>query len=160
MTSPARLSLLENVHSKEGAAVLKLVKLLLPSLSNYEDLDQLVAPQIVRLVEHCMRCATRSSQPLGYLQIVRAVFKAANPQAPYNSKLRACQQELAPHLSTYLTCFTTWLAGPNVGNLRALLVELCLMLPVQMSGLIPLLPRMARPLLNALSQVNPLPAGE
>ncbi len=69
--------------------------------------------------------------------------------------LDALQAELALQLPGHLDRLCAWLSGPNVGELRTLLVELCLTLPVGLGApLIPLLPRMVRPLLSALTHVG------
>ncbi|KAL6756896.1 hypothetical protein V8C86DRAFT_2435829, partial [Haematococcus lacustris] len=147
--SASRLHLLEQHEEPQGALVLKLIQLALGAVSNMEGPDVLVAPLVLRLLEACMKAATASAQPAGYLQVVRALFKAVKAAG---AKMAGLQAELAAPCALHLAAFTTWLAAPGGLALRPLLLELCLNLPVQVSALIPILPRIARPLLSALTQ--------
>lgn len=63
-------SALGRLDSQEGAVAVKVIKLLLAALAGAGvDLEPVVGPCLVKLVERCVRAAAREAEPLGYLQV-------------------------------------------------------------------------------------------
>ena len=132
---------------QEGALTLKLFKLLFAAFSNYVDMEPVILPHLVHMMERVMQLVVTEKQSAGYLQLLRSFFKGVHSAG---SKLKSVHAELLPFLQPCLTLILAMLNGPNVSELRNLLLELCLTLPAQLSHLLPLLPRLMKPLVQAL----------
>ena len=59
-------------------------------------------------------------------------------------------QELVPLMQPALTLFLSLLDGPDVGVSKDVLVELCLLLPLELEKKYPVLPKLMKPLVMAL----------
>jgi transformation/transcription domain-associated protein len=57
---------------------------------------------------------------------------------------------MAPYVEPCLSLALSMLAGPLAAEQRPLLLELCLTLPAQLTGVLPLLPRLVRPVTMAI----------
>ncbi|KAF5826786.1 hypothetical protein DUNSADRAFT_2066, partial [Dunaliella salina] len=66
---------LRDLTSKEGSTTLKLFKLVFAAFPSVADLEPAVAPQIVHLLERCLRLVVIEEHPAGYLQLMRSIFK-------------------------------------------------------------------------------------
>jgi transformation/transcription domain-associated protein len=84
-----------------------------------------------------------------YLMLLRLLFKGA--ASARDAAKKALYAELAPRVPNALASLLALLDGPNCADAyRPLLVELALTLPAPLSALLPLLPKLMRPLLAAL----------
>jgi hypothetical protein len=110
-------------------------------------MEPVILPHLVHMMERVMRLVVTEKQPAGYLQLLRSFFKVVHSTG---SKLKSVHAELLPFLQPCLALILAMLNGPNVSELRNLLLELCLTLPAQLSHLLPLLPRLMKPLVQAL----------
>ena len=126
--------------------MLKLYRLVFVGLTSPDGEALLVAP-LAAAFDACLERASSEREPRGYLSLLRVFFKACQAS---REPLKALYQECVPRLAPALSSFLAMIHGPNSTPLRPLLVELCLTLPAQLSSLLPLLPRLMRPLVLAL----------
>jgi transformation/transcription domain-associated protein len=153
LLAPSHLDLLGRMGTREAAASLKAIKMLLAPLSAaLADMEPVIAPRLARCVERCLAAATTANEPIGYLQLLRSILKVTVGLVA--QKRSVLQQALAPLLPSCLRLFIAMLDGPNSTELRPLLLELCLTLPFQPDALPPSIPKLVRPMLNALTQVK------
>ncbi|GAX77356.1 hypothetical protein CEUSTIGMA_g4802.t1 [Chlamydomonas eustigma] len=129
-----KLPLLANTKTKEGAITLKLFKLLFTAFvtSNLE-VESLLSPILVVLMGRVTRLLASEQDITGYLQFLNVIFK---PLSGSGLKLKALIPDLLPFIQPILNIATATLAGPNVQDLRQLLVEVVLHLPAQLPGLL------------------------
>lgn len=85
-------------------------------------------------------------QPLAP-QLLRSFFKAV---ASSSTKWKMVYNTLQPYVEPCLSMVLSMLGGPHPAELRGVLLEICLTLPAQLTGVLPLLPRLMRPLTLAI----------
>lgn len=78
-------------------------------------------------------------KPRGYLELLWYLFK---------SKIHC--QDLDGLMQPALDLFLNMLEGPDIGVRRDLIVELCLLLPLELEKKYPILPKLMKPLVMAL----------
>lgn len=84
-------------------------------------------------------------RPQGYLELLWYLFK---------SKIHC--QDLDGLMQPALELFLSMLDGPDVGVRRDLIVELCLLLPLELEKKYPILPKLMKPLVMALKASSQL----
>ncbi|KAI9081282.1 hypothetical protein K1719_036782 [Acacia pycnantha] len=104
-----------------------------------------VLPHVPVIMEFCMKNATDVERPLGYVQLLRTMFKAL-----HGCKFELLLRDLIPMLQPCLNMLLTMLEGPTGEDMRDLLLELCLTLPARLSSLLPCLSRLMKPLVLCL----------
>lgn len=142
-----KLPCLADSSSKEAAVVLKLFKLVFTGVERLQDADTLLAPHLIAMVDKSLKMAVEATDPAGFLHLLRSFFKASQLAAP---KFKTTQVDFVPLLTPTLQSLLFMLNGPNMQELRHLLIELTLMLPVQLSSLLPSIHKLMRPLVMAL----------
>ncbi|GFR40173.1 hypothetical protein Agub_g730, partial [Astrephomene gubernaculifera] len=142
-----QLPLLSSVTSEEGALALKLFKLLFAFVSNYHDMEPVLLPHLTRMMDKALRAAVSEREAAGYMQLLRSFFKAV---ASASSKWKVMYNALSPHVEPCLSLVLAMLGGPHPPELRGVLLEICLTLPAQLTGVLQLLPRLMRPLTMAI----------
>lgn len=103
--------------------------------------EPLVAPHMVSLLERSLRLVVSERDPYGHLQLMRSMFKAVAGAGP---KLKLIYADLLPLVQPVLGTVSEMLAGPNAKDLQTLLLELCLNLPAQLNNLISLMPKLMK----------------
>ncbi|TYI41023.1 hypothetical protein ES332_A02G205400v1 [Gossypium tomentosum] len=109
------------------------------------DFERILQPHVPVIMEVCMKNATEVEKPLGYLQLLRTMFKALA-----GCKIELLLRDLIPMLQPCLNMLLTMLEGPTGEDMRDLLLELCLTLPARLSSLLPHLPRLMKSLVLCL----------
>ncbi|KAA3457543.1 transformation/transcription domain-associated protein-like [Gossypium australe] len=109
------------------------------------DFERILQPHVPVIMEVCMKNATEVEKPLGYLQLLRTMFKALA-----GCKIELLLRDLIPMLQPCLNMLLTMLEGPTAEDMRDLLLELCLTLPARLSSLLPHLPRLMKSLVLCL----------
>ncbi|OMO57052.1 hypothetical protein CCACVL1_26034 [Corchorus capsularis] len=109
------------------------------------DFERILQPHVPVIMEVCMKNATEVEKPLGYLQLLRTMFRALA-----GCKFELLLRDLIPMLQPCLNMLLTMLEGPTAEDMRDLLLELCLTLPARLSSLLPHLPRLMKPLVLCL----------
>ncbi|KAE8707127.1 hypothetical protein F3Y22_tig00110387pilonHSYRG00919 [Hibiscus syriacus] len=109
------------------------------------DFERILQPHVPVIMEVCMKNATEVEKPLGYLQLLRIMFRALA-----GCKIELLLRDLIPMLQPCLNMLLTMLEGPTAEDMRDLLLELCLTLPARLSSLLPHLPRLMKSLVLCL----------
>jgi transformation/transcription domain-associated protein len=149
-----KLELLKQPDLPQAKLLLQLLRLLFSAVAKYPaECESVMRPHVLTLMETCMKNATELDKPIGYMQLLRIMFRALS-----GGKFAALYQEFIGTLQPCLTALLTMLEGPSGQDMRDLLVELCLTLPARLSALLPYLPRLMKPLVLALKRSDDLVA--
>ncbi|KAM0940239.1 putative non-specific serine/threonine protein kinase [Dioscorea sansibarensis] len=107
--------------------------------------ERVLQPHVHVIMDVCMKSATEVDKPLGYMHLLRNMFRSLNG-AKFDNLLR----DLIPSLQPCLNLLLAMIEGPTSEDMKDLLIELCLTLPARLSSLLPHLPRLMKPLVLAL----------
>ncbi|KAM7263761.1 hypothetical protein ACFE04_001444 [Oxalis oulophora] len=141
-----KLDVLKNPDSPAAKLVLHLFWLIFNAVAKAPaDFERILQPHVSVIMEVCMKNATEVEKPLGYLQLLRTMFKAL-----LGCKFELLLRDLIPMLQPCLNMLITMLEGPTGEEMRDLLLELCLTLPARLSSLLPYLTRLMKPLVLCL----------
>ncbi|CAN7108366.1 unnamed protein product [Brassica rapa subsp. narinosa] len=142
----SKLGVLKNPDSAATKLVLHLFRCLFGAVSKApSDFERILQPQVPVIMEVCVKNATEVEKPLGYMQLLRTVFRGLA-----GCKFELLLRDLIPMLLPCLNMLLTMLEGPAAEDMRDLLMELSLTLPARLSSLLPYLPRLMKPLVFCL----------
>ncbi|XP_058091042.1 uncharacterized protein LOC131237348 isoform X3 [Magnolia sinica] len=142
----SKLDVLKNPDTPAAKLVLHLFRLLFVAVAKApSDCERILQPHVPVIMEVCMKNATEVEKPLGYMQLLRTMFRALN-----GGKFELLLRDLIPTLQPCLNMLLAMVEGPTSEDMRDLVLELCLTLPARLSSLLPHLPRMMKPLVLAL----------
>ncbi|CAL5373324.1 unnamed protein product [Camellia sinensis] len=142
----SRLDVLKHPDSPAAKLVLHLFRFLFGAVAKApSDCERILQPHVPVIMEACMKNATEVEKPLGYLQLLRTMFRALA-----GGKFELLLRDLIPTLQPCLNMLLAMLEGPTGEDTRDLLLELCLTLPARLSSLLPHLPRLMKPLVLCL----------
>ncbi|GLT44576.1 hypothetical protein SLA2020_184620 [Shorea laevis] len=142
----SKLDVLKNPDSPAGKLVLHLFRFIFGAVAKApSDFERILQPHVPVIMEVCMKNATVVEKPLGYLQLLRIVFRALA-----GCKFELLLRDLIPMLHPCLNMLLTMLEGPTAEDMKDLLLELSLTLPARLSSLLPHLPRLMKPLVLCL----------
>lgn len=141
-----KLDVLKNQDSPAAKLVLHLFRILFGAVSkNPSECERILQPHVLVILEVCMKNAIEVERPLGYMQLLRTLFRALA-----GGKFELLLRDLIPILQPCLNMLLAMLEGPSGEDMRDLLLELCLTLPARLSSLLPHLPRLMKPLVLCL----------
>ena len=132
--------------------VVKLMQQLLNSISSVEGGDEILRPHLVQLVDKCIRGIVSVRDPTGYARVLRYVFRAVDAQS---SKFNQLHCDLQPCVAPCFEVFLEALRGPVSSQLRGMIVELCLILPMRKAMVLPEMRSIIKPLTEALEAETP-----
>ncbi|KAE8010614.1 hypothetical protein FH972_006971 [Carpinus fangiana] len=142
----SKLDVLKHPDSPAAKLVLHLFRFIFGSVTKApSDFERILQPHVPVIMEVCMKNATEVERPLGYMQLLRIMFRALA-----GCKFELLLRDLIPTLQPCLNMLLTMLEGPTGEDMRDLLLELCLTLPARLSSLLPYLPRLMKPLVLCL----------
>lgn len=142
----SKLDVLKHPDSPEAKLVLHLFRFIFGAVAKAPtDFERILQPHVPIIMEVCMKNATEVERPLGFMQLLRTMFRALA-----GCKFELLLRDLMPMLQPCLNMLLTMLEGPTGEDLRDLLLELCLTLPARLSSLLPHLPRLMKPLVLCL----------
>lgn len=148
----SKLDVLKHPESPAAKLVLLLFGYIFNAVNRSpSDFERILQPHVPVIMEICMKSATEVEKPLGYMKLLRMMFKALSV-----CKFELLLRELIPMLLPCLNMLLTMLEGPTGEDMRELLLELCLSLPARLSSLLPYLPRLMKPLVLCLRGSNEL----
>ncbi|KAF6164802.1 hypothetical protein GIB67_015980 [Kingdonia uniflora] len=107
--------------------------------------ERILQPHVPVIVDVCLKNASESDRPLGYLQLLLTVFRALS-----DGKFELLLRDLIPTLQPCLNMLLAMAEGPAGEDMKDLVLELCLSLPAKLSSLLPYLPRLMKPLVLSL----------
>ncbi|XP_020600148.1 LOW QUALITY PROTEIN: transformation/transcription domain-associated protein-like [Phalaenopsis equestris] len=141
-----KLDALKHPDSPAGKLVLQLFRYLFVSVAKSPaECERMLQPHIPSIFEICMKNAIEVEKPLGYMHLLRSMFRSLNG-GKFDTLLRDLMQYLQPCLNMLLAM----IEGPSGEDMRDLVLELCLTLPARLSSLLPHLPRLMKSLVLAL----------
>lgn len=141
-----KLDVLKNPESPAAKLVLHLFRFIFGAVAKApSDFERILQPHVPVIMEACMKNATIIEKPLGYLQLLRTMFRALT-----GCKFELLLRDLIPMLQPCLNMLLTMLEGPTAEDMKDLLLELSLTLPARLSSLLPYLPRLMKPLVLCL----------
>lgn len=146
--------LLPRIHeigdsSNSNNACLKLFKLVINSVvttSLATENEKILQPYLKQIILRSIECAQQSSDPYNYFILLRALFRSigVGNHELLNQEFLTLLHFLLQRLNEYQSC-------QHRQHLRELFIELCLTVPVRLSVLLPYLPLLMEPLVNALN---------
>lgn len=126
---------------------LKLFKLVFGSVSVFPtENEKMLKPHLHALVNKSLEYALKAKEPYNYFLLMRALFRSIG-----GGNHDLLYQEFLPLLPVLLQSLNELQTGLHKQNLKDLFVELCLTVPVRLSSLLPYLPMLMDPLVNALN---------
>ncbi|XP_057469291.1 transcription-associated protein 1-like [Actinidia eriantha] len=142
----SKLDVLKHPDSPAAKLVLHLFWFLFGAVAKApSDCERILQPHVPVIMEACMKNATEVEKPLGFLQLLRTMFRALS-----GGKFELLLRDLIPTLQPCLNMLLAMLEGLTGEDMRDLLLELCLTLPARLSSLLPHLPRLMKPLVLCL----------
>ncbi|KAL3681984.1 hypothetical protein R1sor_000006 [Riccia sorocarpa] len=142
-----KLEVLKQPDLPAAKLVLQLFRYLFVAVVKFPgECERVLQPHVLTLMECCMKNATEVEKPLGYMQLLRIMFRALS-----GGKFELLFREFISTLQCCLTMLLGMLEGPTGLDMKDLVVELCLTMPARLSSLLPHLPRLMKPLVLALN---------
>ncbi|KAI4327728.1 hypothetical protein L6164_020154 [Bauhinia variegata] len=142
----SKLDVLKHPDTPAAKLVLHLFRFIFGAVAKApSDFERILQPHVPVIMEFCMKNATEVERPLGYMQLLRTMFRALA-----GCKFELLLRDLIPMLQPCLNMLLSMLEGPSVEDMRDLLLELCLTLPARLSSLLPYLSRLMKPLVCCL----------
>ncbi|KAK8962950.1 hypothetical protein KSP40_PGU020559 [Platanthera guangdongensis] len=142
----SKLDSLKHPDTPSGKLVLQLFRYLFLSVAKAPtECERMLQPHIPVIFDICMKNAIEVDKPLGYMYLLRSMFKSLN-----GGKFDTLLRDLIPSLQPCLNMLLAMIEGPIGEDMRDLVLELCLTLPARLSSLLPHLPRLMKPLVLAL----------
>ena len=130
-------------------ACLKLFKLVINSVAtttSANENEKILQPYLKQIILRSIECAQLTSDPYNYFILLRALFRSigVGNHELLNQEFLTLLHFLLQRLNEYQSC-------KHRQHLRELFIELCLTVPVRLSVLLPYLPLLMEPLVNALN---------
>lgn len=148
----SKLDVLKHPDTPAAKLVLQLFGFIFRAVTKApSEFERILQPHVPVIIDVCMKNAIDVEKPLGYMQLLRMMFRALS-----GCKFELLIRELIPVLQPCLNMLLTMLEGPTGEDMRELLLELCLSLPARLSSLLPHLPRLMKPLVLCLKGNNEL----
>ncbi|XXG86133.1 hypothetical protein AAC387_Pa11g1088 [Persea americana] len=148
----SKLDALKHPDTPAAKLVLHLFRLLFVAVGKFPpECERILQPHVPVIMEVCMKNATEVEKPLGYMQLLRTMFRSLN-----GGKFELLLRDLVPTLQPCLNMLLLMVDGPTGEDMRDLVIELCLTLPARLSSLLPHLPRLMKPLVLALKASDEL----
>ncbi|KAL6010354.1 hypothetical protein ACLOJK_000785 [Asimina triloba] len=142
----SKLDILKNPDTPAAKLVLQLFRLLFVAVAKApSDCERILQPHVPVIMEACLKNATEVDKPLGYMQLLRTMFRSLT-----GGKFELLLRDLIPTLQPCLNMLLAMVEGPTGEDMRDLVLELCLTLPARLSSLLPHLQRLMKPLVLAL----------
>lgn len=142
----SKLDVLKQPDSPGAKLVLQLFRYLFVAVVKFPaDCERVLQPHVVTVMEVCMKNATEGNKPMGYMQLLRNMFRALS-----GGKFELLFREFVPTLQPCLNMLLGMIEGPTGMDMIDLVVELCLTMPARLTSLLPHLPRLMKPLVLAL----------
>ncbi|VDP25685.1 unnamed protein product [Schistosoma mattheei] len=133
--------------TNESALYMRLLKLCFSSVNMSGTENELVMKlHLRRIVQGSMHYCLTAKEPTAYFTLLRTLFRSIGGGA--HDKL---YREFFPLLPEMLTTLNRLLRSPHRSNARDLLGELCVIVPVRLSTLLPYLSLLMEPLVYVLN---------
>lgn len=137
------------LRTRRASAVLRLFRLLSASINLIPMNEPVLRRHATAIVQKTLKYARDAEDPHGYLQMLRALFKAVGHRKN-DSHFDAIYRDLCPFIEPVFLALTDLYNAPNHVKHKALIIELCLMVPARQSTIFPFLHLQMRPVMWAL----------
>ncbi|CAO3698502.1 unnamed protein product [Rhizopus microsporus] len=114
-------------------------------------IEPVLQPYLSSLVVSCFKLSAKAKEPANYFLLLRAMFKSIG-----GGRFELLYKEIGHLIQMILEGLNSLLTLTHKPEMRNLLVELALALPVRLSTLCPYLPLLMKPLVIALQAENEL----
>jgi transformation/transcription domain-associated protein len=139
------LDTLGDQDTKHAGASLRMFKMCFMAATLLPDQNEMaLVPHIPRLIVNSFPLAAKSAEPTHYYLLLRALFRAIG-----GHKFDNLYKEVLPLLQEMLENLNRLLLASEP-NMRDLIAELCLTVPVKLTHLLPYLGHLTKPLVYAL----------
>ena len=131
-----------------ASMLLRLFKMTFGSVTLFEQNENVLLPQLCRIITVCMHSATCAQAPQNYLYLLRALFRSIG-----GGKFELLYKELLrvlPGLLKGLVALQRSVETNSDPTTKKLLIELCLTVPARLPSLLKHLPLLMTPIILAL----------
>ena len=139
---------LDDLNQPDGPKA-KLYLRLFKLIVQINTIDPFLQPHVSTIIDRFLQAAKSQGNPSGYCQLLLILFQAVT-----KSKGQVFYREFLPYLQRFLSTINFLLATNHEQALKEKLVEIVLLLPVRLDGLLPFLKFLMNPLLLALKSGN------
>ena len=129
----------------EASMMMRLFKALFGSVTLFPPLEVVLRSHICRIVQVSLRGAATSEVPENYYVLLRSLFRSIG-----GGKFEHLYRELMPMLPGLMHGLLALERTADDPTLRRMLLELCLTLPARLQSLLPHLPSLMHPVIQAL----------
>ncbi|KAI9190433.1 transcription-associated protein 1 [Blastocladiella emersonii ATCC 22665] len=126
--------------------LIRLFKLVFMAVTHYPELNEVVLqPHLANMIMQCIKLSATAQEPMNFFLLLRALFRSIG-----GGRFEHLYKEMLPLLPNMLIDLNHRLAAAHTPQLREMLVELCLTVPLRLSVLLPYLAHLMRPLVLSL----------
>lgn len=136
--------------SEVSSLYLRMFKMVFASVTLYPvENEQMLKPLLHSIVNKSVELALSAPEPYNYFLLLRALFRSIGGGC--HDQLYA---EFLPLLPNLLQALNSFQSGQHKQHMKDLFTELCLIVPVRLSSLMPFMPTLICPLVSALNGPN------
>lgn len=143
----ANLDQLDKLDFVKSNILIRLFKLCFMSVNLFPALNEsVILPHVNFLILESLKLATKADEPILYAYIVRTLFRSIS-----GGRFESLYKEILPILPVVLASLNKLISNSQRSYERDFYVELCLLVPVRLSALVPHLKYLTTPLVYALN---------
>lgn len=143
----AKLDQLDKVDFVKSNILIRLFKLCFMSVNLFPATNEsVILPHVNFLILESLKLATKAEEPILYAYIVRSLFRSIS-----GGRFESLYKEILPILPVVLASLNKLITNSQRSYERDFYVELCLVVPVRLSALVPHLKYLTIPLVHALN---------
>ncbi|WPK23814.1 hypothetical protein PUMCH_001060 [Australozyma saopauloensis] len=143
----AKLDQLDKVDFVKSNILIRLFKLCFMSVNLFPNTNEsVILPHVNFLILESLKLITKAEEPILYAYIVRTLFRSIS-----GGRFESLYKEILPILPVVLASLNKLIANSQRSYERDFYVELCLVVPVRLSALVPHLKYLTTPLVYALN---------
>lgn len=142
-----RLPMLGDYDDHRAAATIRLFKMAFHAVVLFPQLNEpILAAPLGKLLMDCFPLSTKAAKPSHYFHLLKVLFRCIGGGG---GRFELLYTQLLPLLPEMLECLNRQLIGTE-GQMKDLIVELCLTVPLRLTNLLPHLAFLMHPLSLAL----------
>ena len=145
----ARIKDLSNTDKREGQVILNLFRIIFHGISTYPENEPVLKLHVRTIVIACLKHAMQEKRPTSYYQLLKNFFRSVS-----SGKYELLQKEFIQLLKNLIENLCKLLKEAQEEDTKELLVELCLTVPARLNFLLPHIPLLMKPLVQALNGSN------
>ena len=144
-----RIKDLSNTDKREGQVILNLFRIIFHGISTFPDNEPVLKHHVRTIVIACLKHAMQEKRPTSYYQLLKNFFRSVS-----SGKYELLQKEFIQLLKNLIENLCKLLKEAQEEETKELLVELCLTVPARLNFLLPHIPLLMKPLVQALNGSN------